>query len=165
MAKKKLFKDTGIFKALKAVAPKALDVATDIAADVFPPMAIVDKVVDEALKGKLNTSDKALLQSERRLYEEDYAMYMADVQDARTLYRHKSSTADHIAKGIMKFNLLIIMIMVIVEIIVIAFVDGQIAAVITGVIGTITGALINERTTVVNFFYGSSLGSKDKDKV
>jgi hypothetical protein len=164
MANKKQFKDTGIFKAIKAIAPKALNIATDVASEVFPPMAIVDKLVGEALKGKLNTSDKALIQSEKRLYEEQYILYISDVQDARQLYKDKSSTADHIAKGIMKFNLLLIFALVFAEIIVIANVEGQIAAVITGVIGTITGALINERTTVVNFFYGSSLGSKDKDK-
>lgn len=161
---KKRFKDTGLFKVLKGIAPTALDVATDIGSSVFPPLAVVDSVIDEALKGKLNTSDKAVLNTERRIYEEEYKAHLADVQDARDMYKVKSDTADQIAKRIMNHNMLLVCILVIFEIGVIAFVKGQVAAVITGIIGTITGALINERTTVVNFFYGSSLGSKNKDK-
>ena len=160
---KKKFKDTGLFKALKGIAPKALDVATDIGASVFPPLAVVDSILDEAAKGKLNTSDKAVLSTERRIYEEEYKAYLADVQDARDMYKVKSDTADQIAKKIMNQNIYIVSLLVVVEIGVIAFVEGKIAAVIAGVVGTITGALINERTTVVNFFYGSSLGSKNKD--
>lgn len=160
---KKEFKDTGLFKALKGIAPKALEVATDIGASVFPPLAVVDAVIEEANKGKLNTSDKAVLNTERRIYEEEYKAYLADVQDARDMYEVKSDTADQIAKKIMNHNMLIVCVLVIFEIGVIAFVEGQVAAVITGIIGTITGALINERTTVVNFFYGSSQSSKDKE--
>ena len=52
-----------------------------------------------------------------------------------------------------------------VQVLVILYVDGQVAAVVTGIVGTITGALINERNTVVNFFFGSSKGSKDKSKL
>jgi hypothetical protein len=165
MSKKKLFKDTGLFKTLKKVAPKVADITTQVAEEVFPPLKVVDTILELVGKENLTTSDKALLESERKIYEQEYAIYVQDVQDARKMYKHKSATADHIAKGIMNYNLLIILLLVTIEVIVIAKVDGQIAAVITGVIGTITGALINERTTVVNFFYGSSQGSKDKDKV
>jgi hypothetical protein len=72
--------------------------------------------------------------------------------------------ADDIAEKIINWNLWLLLVLVIVQVLVIMFVDGQIAAVVTGVVGTITGALINERNTVVNFFFGSSKGSKDKDK-
>ena len=163
MKNKKKFKDTELFKVLKNIAPKALDTVQDIGESVFPPLAIVNKVVDNAFEGKLNTSDKAVLGVAKREYEEEYEADLLDRQNAREMYKVKSGTADQIAKKIMNYNIIIVSALVIVEIGVIAFVEGQIAAVITGIVGTITGALINERTTVVNFFYGSSQGSKDKD--
>ena len=160
---RKPFKDTELYKVLKKVAPNALDAVQDVGESIFPPLAIVNKVVDRAFEGKLNTSDKAVLGIAKREYEEEYEMQLTDVQDAREMYEVKSDTADQIAKRIMNHNMLIVCVLVIFEIGVIAFVEGQVAAVITGIIGTITGALINERTTVVNFFYGSSKSSKDKD--
>lgn len=170
MAKeKKKFKDTGLFKTIKALAPEALDKITDVAASVYPPLGVVntlvDSVLDKAKKDKsISTEQISVIKGEAKQYEAEYKDYLADVQDAREMYENTDhSQADAIANKIINYNLWILLGLVIIQVVVIMYVEGQVAAVITGVIGTITGALINERNTVVNFFFGSSKGSKDKD--
>jgi len=41
----------------------------------------------------------------------------------------------------------------------------ELVAIVSNFIGITIGQLFNERQAVVNFFFGSSKGSKDKDKV
>ena len=52
---KKPFKDTAIFQMIKNIAPEVLDKVTDVAASIYPPLGIVNTMVDAALgkaKGK-----------------------------------------------------------------------------------------------------------------
>lgn len=165
--KKKKFKDSKLFKTIKEVAPQVLDTVTDIAADVYPPLGAVNELVDKALgvaQDEENEDAIYELQYERGEYMKELELYYADLHSARDMYKEKSDMADSVAKKIIDWNLWILLALVVIQVLVIMFVDGQIAAVVTGVVGTITGALINERNTVVNFFFGSSQGSKDKDK-
>lgn len=165
--KKKKFKDSKLFKTIKEVAPQVLDTVTDIAADVYPPLGAVNELVDKALgvaQDEENEDAIYELQYERGEYMKELELYYADLDSARDMYKEKSDMADSVAKKIIDWNLWILLALVVIQVLVIMFVDGQIAAVVTGVVGTITGALINERNTVVNFFFGSSQGSKDKDK-
>lgn len=165
--KRKKFKDSKLFKTIKDVAPQVLDTVTDIAADVYPPLGVVNNLVDKALGvAQEEENEDAIyeLQYERGEYMKELELYYADLDSARDMYKEKSDMADSVAKKIIDWNLWILLALVVIQVLVIMFVDGQIAAVVTGVVGTITGALINERNTVVNFFFGSSQGSKDKDK-
>jgi hypothetical protein len=165
--KRKKFKDSKLFKTIKEVAPQVLDTVTDIAADVYPPLGAVNELVDKALgvaQDEENEDAMYELQYERGEYMKELELYYADLDSARDMYKEKSDMADSVAKKIIDWNLWILLALVVIQVLVIMFVDGQIAAVVTGVVGTITGALINERNTVVNFFFGSSQGSKDKDK-
>lgn len=161
------FKDTAIFKTIKNVAPDVIDTVTDIAASVYPPLGVVNSLVDKALEVVVEKGDGdavAQLTSASTNYNQEYKDYLADIQDARAMYKETDhAMADGIAKKIIDWNLWILLVLVGIQVMVIMFVDGQVAAVVTGVVGTITGALINERNTVVNFFFGSSQGSKDKD--
>lgn len=164
--KKKKFKDSKLFKTIKEVAPQVLDTVTDIAADVYPPLGAVNNLVDKALgvaQDEENEDAIYELQYQRGEYMKELELYYADLDSARDMYKEKSDMADSVAKKIIDWNLWILLALVVIQVLVIMFVDGQIAAVVTGVVGTITGALINERNTVVNFFFGSSQGSKDKD--
>jgi len=164
---KKKFKDSKLFQTIKNVAPEVLDTVTDIAADVYPPLGVVNNLVDKALgvaKEKGDYDNIVNLEVHKEQYKQELELYYADLASARDMYKEKSDMADDIAKKIINWNLWLLLVLVIVQVLVIMFVDGQIAAVVTGVVGTITGALINERNTVVNFFFGSSKGSKDKDK-
>lgn len=164
---KKKFKDTKLFATIKQVAPAALDTITDIAATVYPPLGVVNTLVDSALgiaTEEGNADGITMLAKEQEGYSNELELYYADLANARDMYKNTDhKQADKIADSVMKYNLIIIIAMVAIQVYVIMNVEGQIAAVITGIVGTITGALINERSTVVNFFFGSSMGSKDKD--
>ena len=164
---KKKFKDTKLFATIKAVAPQALDVVTDVAASVYPPLGVVNTIVDNAL-GSLGQGDvesKKILEEAKADYQSEMEMYYADLQNARDMYKETDHTqADKIADNVIKYNLIIVLVMVVIQVLVIMYIEGQVAAVITGVVGTVTGALLQERNTVINFFFGSSSGSKDKDK-
>jgi len=164
----KKFKDTALFATIKQVAPQIIDKATDVLATVYPPLGIVNTLVDGAMDAAKKSGNKdavAQLSVAKESYSNELDLYYADLASARDMYKSTDhSQADKIADNVMKFNLIIIVIMVAIQVLVIMYVEGQIAAVITGVVGTITGALLAERSAVVNFFFGSSQGSKDKDK-
>ena len=61
--KLKQFKDSGVFQVIKQVAPAIIDTATDIAADIYPPLEIVNKLVDKAIGvAKDNNNPEAVAQ-------------------------------------------------------------------------------------------------------
>ena len=168
---KKPFKETQFFKVLQKVGPEVLDVATDAAALVFPGMDIVNNIADKAIdtlrvKGGVESEAQIRdIQAAKDQYQREYLDYLKDVADAREMYEKTGgSMADTIAKKVIDWNLWLILALVVGQICVILFVPGQVAAIATGAIGTITGALIQERNTLINFFFGSSHGSKEKDK-
>ena len=133
--------------------------------DVFPPAGIITKIIDIA-SPDLSPEEHDELVAMNEDYLEELKIHTENTKDARAMYQNTDNEmADLIAGKIIKENLWLLLGLVIVQVLVVMFVEGQIAAVVTGVVGTITGALINERNTVVNFFFGSSKGSKDKDKV
>ena len=148
----KKIKDTKIGAFLKDKAPDVLEVVGDLLPD----------------SGALGVAKNLIKKVAPETSEEFEAMeseFLADIQDAREMYEKTGhEQADKIADKIINWNLLIILALVVIQVLVIMYVDGQVAAVITGIVGTVVGALINERNTVVNFFFGSSKGSKDKDK-
>lgn len=163
---KKPFKDSKLFSLISSVAPEVIDGATDILATAVPAFSPINNLVDKAIgvaneKGDFNSADK--LSQERHTYLEELDDYYKDVEAARKMYASTDhETADTIAMKIIKENLWILLLMVAIQVVVVVYVEGQVAAVITGVIGTVTGALINERNTIVNFFFGSSKELKDK---
>ena len=148
----KKIKDTKIGQFLKDKAPDVLEVVGDLLPD------------NGALGVAKNLIKKVAPESSEE-FEAMESEFLADIQDAREMYEKTGhEQADKIADKIINWNLIIIMILVVIQVLVIMYVDGQVAAVITGIVGTVVGALINERNTVVNFFFGSSKGSKDKDQ-
>lgn len=176
MSKKKInlketaakFKDSKLFATIKNVAPTALDMIGDAAAVIYPPIggpinAAIDLALNVAVKNGDTKGAKQLMEAKDE-YVNELTIHMANTADAREMYRSTGhEMADKIAENVIKYNLIIILVMVCIQVGVIMLVAGPIAAVITGVVGTITGALIAERNTVINFFFGSSQGSKDKD--
>lgn len=136
----------------------------DIADDFFPPLKIATAVINAT---GIADNDKAEVLKMVEEYEgTEYKDYLADVADARKTYREADhAMADSIAKRVIDWNLVIIMALVAVQVLAVYFIESTIAAVVTGVIGTITGALINERSTVINFFFGSSKGGQQNSEV
>ena len=163
---KKLFKDSKLFSLISSVAPEVIDSATDIIATAVPAFSPINNLVDRAIgiandKGEFKVADELI--EERHTYLKELDSYYKDIESARSMYANTDNeTADIIAMKIIKENLWILLLMVAIQVAVVVYVEGQVAAVITGVIGTITGALINERNTIVNFFFGSSKGLKIK---
>ena len=166
---KKPFKDSKLFAVIKKVAPKVLDGATDLLATAVPALSPLNNLVDKAIGVAVENGDHKsvdVLTKERDTYLDELELYYKDMESARLLYQNTGQEqADIIANNVIKYNLYIVLFMVIIQCVVILYVDGKVAAVITGVVGTVTGALIQERNTVINFFFGSSKGSKDKDKL
>jgi hypothetical protein len=154
----KKLRDTKLGSMLKSKAPKVLNIVGDLLPD-SGALGIIKNVIDEVIPDPM---EAAALKREAAGLEREY---LADIKDARKMYSNTDhATADGIANKIINYNLIILIALLGIQVYVIMNVDGQVAAVITSAVGTMVGALINERNTVVNFFFGSSKGSKDKDK-
>lgn len=80
-------------------------------------------------------------------------------------YRQSHTMADSIASSVIKWNLPTIFILVLVNIYIVdVFKDNApLMAIASNIIGIAIGKLFTERQAVINFFFGSSIGSKDKD--
>jgi len=89
-----------------------------------------------------------------------------DRKDARDMYQVHHSQADVIADRIMKWNLPAIVLLLIAN----AFAahyfknDTTLLLTIGNFIGMAIKSLFDERTNVIGFFFGSSMGSKQKDQ-
>lgn len=100
-------------------------------------------------------------------------MRYSDVSDARAMYKQQNDMADYVGKTIIDRNLIYVAGLILVDVILmialpVVFPDS--AAISTGVgmsIGTLLGGviqqLLKERQDIVNFLFGSSRGSKNKD--
>ena len=151
-------KDTKIGAFLKEKAPNVLAVVGDLLPDAGA-LGIVKNLIET------NTPSASKRQELNAEFAELEKEFLKDIQDAREMYKDTDhATADDIAQKVINYNLIIIVLLVVVQVLVVMYVNGQVAAVVTGVVGTIVGSLINERNTVINFFFGSSKSSKDKDK-
>ena len=96
-----------------------------------------------------------------KLIELDYQ----DRAGAREMYKTENAMADQIAKRVIVWNLWIVFLAIVIEILVVIYMeDKTLIAIISSAIGGLTTALLQERQQVINFFFGSSIGSKNKDK-
>jgi len=81
------------------------------------------------------------------------------------MYKAENKMADEIAKRVIVWNLWIVFLAIVIEILVVIYMqDKTLIAIISSAIGGLTTALLQERQQVINFFFGSSIGSKTKDK-
>lgn len=89
---------------------------------------------------------------------------LADVQNAREMYKVQHDTADDIANWVITQNHLAVMLLIVANGLVLVYVKDQVLAVAAGnLIGGSIAALWQERQQILNFYFGSSLGSKIKD--
>ena len=93
-------------------------------------------------------------------------MNLDNTKSARDMYKVHPDQAAKIANNIMKYNLIIVFLLVIINVGAVTFLkdDAAVLAIVSNFIGIVLHALLNERQSVVNFFYGSSMGSKNKNK-
>ena len=155
---------------------KFLSKAKDRGIDVFQAVKLAKEndfigaftEIKSALSKSPNNSNEDLLSElvkKKTEFREDYVKYLEDVQDAREMYQnteHKQS--NKIADIVIKFNLPIIAILVLINILAVFQLrqyQGMVA-IVSNFIGITISQLFNERQSVINFFFGSSQGSKDK---
>lgn len=86
---------------------------------------------------------------------------------AHQTYQGKSNMADVIAKQIVERNLPIIGLLVLINVLLVYFLqeNATLIAIASNIIGIAVGNLFAERQAIVNFFFGSSIGSKEKDNL
>ncbi|MBL4761390.1 MAG: hypothetical protein JKY93_01665 [Gammaproteobacteria bacterium] len=88
---------------------------------------------------------------------------LEDVASARDMYGKKNAMADKVADHVTRFNLLGVVFLILVDVLVLMFVKDSVVAVALGnIVGAIIQSLLQERQQVIGFFFGSSLGSKEK---
>lgn len=114
----------------------------------------------------LMKNDSEVTLEQEQMAADLYAMDLQDLISARAMYKDTDHRmADDIAKRIINYNLWVVFAAIIVEILVVIYVDDKVLiAIISGAVGSFTTALLQERQQVVNFFFGSSRGSKAKQK-
>ena len=156
---KKPFKETKIGAFLSSVAPTLIDTI----GEVFPPAKFLKAFITDT--PDLSPEDKSEALALLKDYEqEELDARLADVASAREMYKQKSDKADDIAKLVMRWNLPVIVALVVINILATMYLDKVLIAVIANVVGMVLQSLINERQTLINFFFGSSEGSKRKDE-
>lgn len=156
---KKKFKDTKVGGFLLQHAPEALD----FVGDYFPPAKTLSRLVAPEL-AKLDADKRGeFYEILETSYEKERAYALENTNAARGIYGKSKEMADSLANRIMTWNLPVMGLLVIANIGCIMWLESTLLAVVSNVIGGLLSQLSNERTTVVNFFFGSSTGSKDKD--
>lgn len=158
---KKSFKDTKVGGLLSKLAPTVLDVV----GDTIPGGKVIKSLLSSS-NVELTVSEEAELDKAIKEYElQEYQMLLDDRANARSMYISKSAKADDIANSIMKWNLPMILGLVVLNIAATLYLDKALLAIVANVIGFVLNALITERSTIIQFFFGSSDGSKQKDKL
>lgn len=139
-------------------AQSVVDIARSVTGQNEPGKAVKLVLADE--KHKL--AFMSLLETQRNELDK---IYLADRQDAREMYGKHNAQADKIAESVMKYNAFLAILIGLAQIFALSYFTGLPEIVILA-IGNVSGYLIkgflDERTTVCGFYFGSSLGSKNK---
>ncbi len=114
-----------------------------------------------------NLSEELRIKKTMIIFEFEKDMYRIETEDkqsARDMYKATGhEKANEIADLIIKYNLVIVFLLVIGEVLVLIYItNSALIGVISSVFGYVISSLLNERLTVIQFFFGSSLGSKAK---
>lgn len=147
--------------------------------DAKSAMAAVTKVA-ETLTGKTGDEAVKAIEADPQLAYEFKVAVMADShvseqiemedrKSARESYKVHHEQADKIAQMIMSINLPTILLLVVLNVVSVYVAEYYklptgVLAIISNLIGVVIGQLLAERQQVVGFFFGSSVGSKTKDK-
>ena len=141
------------------VAEKILGIADTIAGKGSP----------EASMEAINADPEFQLQFQKAVMADKHVfdqMCLENTKDARSMYKEQNKAADDIAEAIIKYNLIIVFLLVGFQVVAGIWLSDSAAllATVSNIIGIVIHALLKERQDVINFFFGSSLGSKQKAK-
>ena len=131
-------------------------------------ISLVGDVATGDILGAVKTlikQDKGITQEQEKIGNSLIEMDYNDRAGAREMYKAENEMADEIAKRVIIWNLWIVFLAIVIEILVVIYMqDKTLIAIISSAIGGLVTALLQERQQVINFFFGSSIGSKNKDK-
>ncbi|CAN5689251.1 hypothetical protein BH11BAC1_BH11BAC1_30100 [soil metagenome] len=159
----KPFKETRVGKFL---ASKGFDDVLE-SAKAIPFVGALDAVKDLVIGSpnykNLSEADQQKFFELRKLDLDELDKRLADVADSRQMYTGKNGMADFVARRVINWNLPVIALLIggLVAC-VICLEDKILLALISSAIGGVTAQLISERQVLINFFFGSSQGSKEK---
>lgn len=122
----------------------------------------------KAMEHQLNTNPALADKLKKTLLDNEHELDMApykDRQDARAMHNKHPEQADKIADRIMKYNLPYILFLLIANCLAMYFLKdySAILAIVSNLIGMTLKSLFDERNCVTGFYFGSSMGSKNKD--
>jgi hypothetical protein len=88
-----------------------------------------------------------------------------NVKDARNMYAANHAAADQIGKHVIKFNLPLALALFFGNIIALYFFrdHSELLLILGNMTGFLLNSLLKERQDIINFYFGSSLGSKIKE--
>lgn len=89
-----------------------------------------------------------------------------EMANARAMHKDNNAMADKIADKITTYNVMYVMAMIIINCLVVKFLadDAALVAIASNVIGMTIKSLLDQIQSVTGFYFGSSIGSKAKDK-
>lgn len=141
------------------LAGKVIEFATETTGYSSPSEALA------SLKGNsaaLQAFKDKVLEKEHELKK----LVFADRKDARQMYKEDHSQTNKIAERIMTWNLPAIILLLIANAFAAHYFKDNTTLLLTigNFIGMAVKSLFDERTNVIGFFFGSSMGSKQKDQ-
>jgi hypothetical protein len=91
---------------------------------------------------------------------------LKEMANVRDMYKNTDhSVADFVAKKVINFNLWVVLGAILIEVLSVIYINDKVLiAIISGAVGGVVTALLQERQQIINFFFGSSMGSKNKQK-
>ncbi|PCI62032.1 MAG: hypothetical protein COB35_04955 [Gammaproteobacteria bacterium] len=122
----------------------------------------------EKIQAKLAADPALAAALKQTLIDNAHQLDLAPYKDrasARTMYSVHNDQADKIAERIIKYNLFYVLFLVLVQCLLIHFLKDEAAvlAAASATIGAVIKGLLDERKDVTGFYFGSSMGSKQKD--
>lgn len=140
------------------IAAKVIDFASDV----------TGQKGNKAIEQQLSTNPELAAQLKQTLLNNEHEIDMApykDRQDARAMHNKHPQQADKIADRIMKYNLPYIFILLIANVLAMFYLKefSAILAIVSNLLGMTIKSLFDERNCVTGFYFGSSMGSKNKD--
>ena len=124
--------------------------------------------IDISKKDLTPEEQQKILDNEFRIKSlnfEELKLEFENTNNARIMYKEKNATADRIAIQISVWNLPLIILLIIINVIAVDYLNDVKLAIVSNFIGIAIKTLFDERATVINFFFGSSKGSTDKQDV
>jgi hypothetical protein len=160
----KQIKDTKLGAFLKDKAPQVLNIVGELMPE-SGTLGVVKNLIKVTVPDRDKRETIASELNEKTLEIEKE--FLEDTQNAREMYQNTGhKMADSIAEKVIKINLPVIFCLIVANVAAVWLLQGkgEIIAIVSNFIGIAIGHLFNERQSVINFFFGSSQGSKNKDK-